>query len=673
MDSSLRQKIERIFGTLAVDKRQALQAGFELMPRFVTEYLLATARGRNANLSIEEVRDRIRRFSVDADRKGEFISRLMRESQAKLIALLDVEPRPERNEHVARIAQLDNHELKIGGLIVEKFPELLYGGLWGTIVLRYDVQGPKPTIHVEEFTPYQLTQPDIDIFRKARSEFDMHEWLDLLVTSAGYNPEAFPTTRLKLLLLSRLIPLVQPNVNLIEMGPRGTGKSYLLRNLSARVFLLAGARATPAMLLYDLNRKRTGIVGTKKVVVFDEISATAFPDKSLVAALKDYMESGNISRAGRPLVADCSFLFTGNIELDADGRTPHRSYAHLFEVLPKELCDTAIADRIHGFIPGWELPKISDDALADGMGLVSDYFGEVLSGLRMDVRFLDHLKQSVQLEKAHIRDQTAIQRVASGLLKMLYPDGKIEDAGQKEALQVAVELRQRVHEQLVKMAPAEYRPKVISFPAMQPHEAADISRGRGLEEQDVEANQRELIGKLTILLVSHRGGGDVGFVECAHVKGSGNQLTGLRGEVLGQSVKASYDALLHLGSSLGMRPEHLRSKKMSVHLVNMAEPKDGPSAGLAFALAMLSAATGRRVIKALAVTGELSIHGNVNAVGGIAEKLSAALHHGRKLVIIPAANATELGRLPDLVAQLDVRPVQTLAQAVEIALTPGEN
>jgi ATP-dependent Lon protease len=456
-------------------------------------------------------------------------------------------------------------------------------------------------------------------------------------------------------------------VNIIEMGPRGTGKSYLLRNLSARVFLLAGARATPAALLYDLNRKQVGIIGTKKVVVFDEVGATVFPDKSLVASLKDYMESGNISRGGRSLMADCSFCFAGNLELGPDGRLPRREYMHYFEVLPRELCDVAIADRVHGFLPGWEMPKISDTVLADGVGLVSDYFGEVLGEMRRDITFHDYVRQHVSLTNATHRDRTAVERIASGLLKMLFPDGNIEPTGRDQAIQVAIELRQRVHDQMVKMAPGEFRTKRISFAGMSAHDAPDMMGKNAIEEQDVEANQRELVGKITILLVSNRGGGDVGFVECAHVDGHGLSVTGLRGTVLEQSVKAAYDALLNLGVEFGLTPELLRSRKMSVHLVNIAEPKDGPSAGVAFALAMLSAATQRPIRTALAVTGELSIHGNVNPVGGIAEKLSAALLHGRKTVIIPASNAMELARLPDLTAQLDVRPVQALAEAVRLA------
>lgn len=668
MDPRLSQKIERIFADRAVNKQHALQAGFGNMPRFVTEYLLAQARLKDGAIGIDKVRERIQKFSVDADRKNSFISRLMLEGQARLIGHLEVEPKPERNEHIARMMQLGDRELRIEDKLLSQFPELLYGGLWGTVILRYDTSPAKPRILVEEFTPYQLTKLNLHEFREARQHFSLDEWIELLLTSAGYRPEAFPTRRHRILALCRLVPLVQPSVNLIEMGPRGTGKSYLLRNVSSRAFLLAGARATPASLLYDLSRRQVGIVGRKKVVVFDEVGATSFPDKSLVAALKEYMVSGNITRGGHSTYADCSFVFAGNLDLDPAGRLPNSKYQHYFECLPTELRDSAIADRIHGYIPGWELPKISDTVLADGVGLVSDYFGEILCQLRQDPAFPEYVSKNLSLNNATIRDKISIERVSTGLLKMLFPDRKFESAGQELAFRVAVELRQRVHEQLTKMAPGEFQPKRLEFAKMLDHEAPDLLERNALHEQDVAANERLLVGKTTILFVSSRGGGDVGFVECAHVEGSGLSITGLRGTVLDQAVRAAYDALLHLGRELGLSPEHLRSRKMSVHLVNVDEPKDGPSAGLAFALAMLSSATKRPIRKAFAVTGELSVHGNVNAVGGIAEKLAAALHHGRTTIAIPAANGAELARLPDLRRQLNIHPVQTLAEAVSLAL-----
>ena len=674
MESDLRERLVSVLGEYVVDKREALQAGFELMPRFVTEFLLAKARAKGNQMSVRDVRERMRRHWVDADRRGEFISRLMRDRAVTLIALLDVEPRPHKNKHIARIAQIDGSEIAVSDDLPKRYPELLYGGLWGSCSLTYDPDtNPKrPEIRVVEFAPYQLTKPNMDLFKEARRRFSTEEWIEVLITSAGYRPAAFPTLRQRFLVLSRLVPLVQPNVNLIELGPRGTGKSYLLRNLSPRVYLVAGARATPAALLYDLQKKAVGIVGRKKVVVFDEIGATTFPDRSLVAALKDFMESGTISRGGRQLVSDCSLLFTGNLDIGADGR-PSRDYLHLFEALPRELSDTAVGDRIHGFIPGWELPKISDDVLADGVGFLSDYFGEVLGGLRREVSFLETVRSSARLENATIRDKHAIERLAAGMLKLLYPDGRIEDDGLHRCLELAIDLRSRVHQQLERMAPGEFRAKRISFPGMGESRAPDLGPQRSLEERDIEANHRDVVGRITILLVGERGGGDVGFVECAHVDGRGQPtVTGLRGPVLDQSVRASYDALLHLGTGLGLSPNRLAARRMSVHLVNMAEGKEGPSAGLAIALAMYSAATGRPIRRGLAVTGELSVHGHVGAIGGVLEKLHAAARHGRSLVLIPSANAAELSRAPELLREMRVEPVATLEAAIKLAFdVPG--
>jgi ATP-dependent Lon protease len=639
------------------------------MPRFVTEFLLAQARAASSALGIDDVRRRLARYTVDGDRKNAFIHELMMKGEAVLIALLDVEPDLTRGQHIGRIAQLDGHTLLVPDSLVEQYKELLYGGLWGSAKLVLDKSADPPRVVVADFTPYQLTRPDMDTFRRARDEFTLDEWTDLLLTSAGYRPEAFPTFRSKLLILTRLTPLTQPNLNLVELGPRGTGKSYLLRNLSSRVYLRAGSRATPASLLYDLNKKRLGIVGTKKVVIFDEISHTSFPDLALVAALKDFMESGNIARGGRSFVADTSLLFAGNIDLDGEGRLPSRHYAHLFEALPKMLCDPAIGERLHGFIPGWEIPKISDDILADGVGLLSDYFGEVLGELRRDQTFLDFLQKNKRLLNASTRDQTAIMRIAAGLLRMLYPNGAIGDEGLNQVLQLATELRQRVHRQLERMAPGEYKPKTIQFEGLAPTTAADLGSEHTLEEQDVHANQTAQVGKITILLVAGKGGGGVGFVECVHNPGGGMPIvTGMHGPELRHSVEAAYQALLHMSDSLGVTHAALRARRMGVHLVNIAEPKEGPSAGLAIALAMLSAATGRRVRRQVAVTGELSVHGNVNAIGGVAEKLSAAARHGRRVVLIPAENAAELSRLTELSEQLEIHPVRTLLEAVKLVL-----
>lgn len=672
MSSELYLRASQIFGSLVVNKKEALLGGLERIPRFVTEFLIASAREKRSDVNIAEVRERIQKFSIDADRKNEFISRLMRDGQATLITLLEVEPVPDRNEHVARIAQLDGHVLAVRDSLIDENRELLYGGMWGSVGLRYDTAGPKPVMVVETFKPYQLARPDIDAFRKGRARFSFDEWVDLMVTSAGYSPAAFPTLRNRLLLLSRLTPLAENNVNLVELGPRNTGKSYLLRNLSARVYLSSGARATPAAFFYDLNKKRLGLIGVKKVVTFDEISATSMPDPSFAAALLDYMESGGISRGGRQMTSDCSLVFTGNIEMASDGKFPRADYPHMFSVFPAELRKSAIVDRIHAFIPGWEFPKVSDRLLSDDVGFLSDYFGEVLTELRRDPSFVDIVHSRLATLKADggevtIRDRKAVERIMTGLTRILFPDGRIDDAGFSAMLDVALELRSRVHRQLTKMSPGEFKERALrngEAPAPRLPEAKEDS----VDELDRQVNSEPTLGMLTMLYVYDTGGGDRGFVQCSHVAGSGLNVTGMRGTVLDQSIRAAYDTLLNLGSALGLPAKQLLSRKMSVHLVNIAENRDGPSAGLAFALAMFSAATGRPVRAGLAVTGELAIHGHVIEVGGIAEKLHSALAHGRRMVIVPEANRGDLTSIPEIGAKMEVRPVRTFAEAVQLAL-----
>jgi ATP-dependent Lon protease len=671
MNPELNIRASQIFGNLVVNKKAALLGGLERIPRFVTEFLIASARSQRSDVDLSEVRERIQKFSIDADRKNEFISRLMREGHATIITLLDVEPLPDKNEHIARIAQLDGHVLAVGDEIIEANKELLYGGMWGSVGLRYDTSGAKPVMVVDSFKPYQLARPDIEAFRKGRARFSFDEWVDLMITSTGYSTEAFPTLRHRLLLLSRLVPLAENNVNFVELGPRNTGKSYLLRNLSARVYLSSGARATPASFFYDLNKRRLGLIGVKKVVAFDEVSATAIPDPSFAAALLDYMESGGISRGGRQMTSDCSLVFTGNIELASDGLRPRQDYPHLFSVFPPELRTSAIVDRVHAFLPGWELPKISDRLLSDGVGFLSDYFGEVLTELRRDPSFVDIVRARLDNLRSDggevtIRDRRAVERIMTGLTRILFPDGKIDDDGFAAALQVALELRSRVHRQLTKMSPGEYKEKLLR--------SGDVAAPRLPEEQektvdelDRKVNDQPVTGMLTMLYVYDGGGGDRGFVQCSHVAGRGLSITGMHGAVLGQSIRAAYDALLNVGPSLGLPAERLRSRKMSVHLVNISENRDGPSAGLAFALAMFSAATDRALRPGLAVTGELALHGNVVAVGGIPEKLHSAFAHGRKIVLVPEANRADLRQIPEIAEKMDVHPVGTFEDALRLA------
>jgi ATP-dependent Lon protease len=279
--------------------------------------------------------------------------------------------------------------------------------------------------------------------------------------SAGYNPEKFPDRRTKLLLISRLLPLVERNINLMELGPRQTGKTFLLRNVSPRSFVISGGKATPANLFVNLSTKQVGILGTRKVVIFDE------------SVMKDYMESGQFSRGSLTFATDAGLVFSGNI--DVEGNQPHSRYNNLLEPLPKELIDSAFHDRMHIYLPGWEIPKITPTSIASGVGFVTDYFGEVLCRMRED-SFADTVRTVPLQPGLTKRDQTAIERTGSGLIKLLYPDGKILDTELKEVVTLACEYRQRVHNQLCKIAPGEFKPKLIAPEGVTGYEAPDLGK-----------------------------------------------------------------------------------------------------------------------------------------------------------------------------------------------------
>jgi ATP-dependent Lon protease len=673
MNDEVQARVQRVFGGLVVNKKAALVSGLEGMPRFVVEFLIASALEQKSDIALEKIRDQIKRYYADSSKKNAIISRVMTEGKGLVIDMLSVEPRPEKNDHVAHLARLDLHGVPVAAGLLDANPQLLHGGMWGSIELGYQPDDKKGTLVVDGFKPYQLPKVDIEPFKRGRSRFSFDEWVDLIVTTCGFNSAGLPTLRHKLLLLTRLVPLAQGNVNIVELGPKNTGKSYFLRNLSSRVYLSSGARVTPASLFYNQNTKRMGVVGVHRAVIFDEVNATNVPDPSLVAALLDYLESGNYAAGGKTFTSDCSVLFTGNIGLSPDGKGPRADYPHLFQVFPAALNTSALVDRIHGFIPGWELPRISDQMLSNDMGFLSDYFGEVVSALRHDSAYQDVVHQYMGKLSAEgapgvevtIRDRKAIEKIATGLTRVLFPDLRVDEEAMRCVIDVAVEMRQRVHAQMTRMDPGNYKKKTLQHegrPAVLLEEKAFV-----LTEMDGRANTEPLTGRITILFAFEgASGGDRGFVECSQMPGTGYSVTGMHGTSMAHSIKTAYEALLSNGGQLGVPSFEVSSKKLAVHLVNIADPRDGPSAGLAFAIAMASAVSGRAIRPGFAVTGELSLHGHVLEVGGVAEKLQAAARYGRTRIIIPFANKADADQVGDL--KLEVHAVRSLAEALSHAL-----
>lgn len=469
--TELDKKAHTLLGDQGVIKVLAQQSSLVGLPRFVSEYLIAKyVKPETWKEDLAKTQAKIKELLPSLDDRELFQAKLLNVGEILFIDTVDVDIDLKKKIALGRLSVL-NDKVRVGNDIVTAHPGLL-GGLWGTAKVKYSPETDKnyPS-ELTSFTPFQVGRPDMATYIAARKQFTSAEWLDLMFQSAGYNPRLFPERRTKLLLLSRLLPLVERNVNLLELGPRQTGKTFLLRNVSPRTFVVSGGKATPANLFVNLSTKQVGILGTRKVVVFDEIAHTTFDDTSMISVLKDYMESGQFSRGSLAFATDCGLVFAGNI--DVEGDQPHPKYKHLFEPLPKELIDSAFNDRMHAYIPGWEIPKISPASIATGVGYVTDYFGEVLVRLREDT-FADRIRD-VQLQPgATKRDQTAIERVGSGLVKLLYPHGEMTPEELKEVVLLACEYRQRVHNNLCKLAPGEFKPKLLLPVGETAHAARDL-------------------------------------------------------------------------------------------------------------------------------------------------------------------------------------------------------
>ncbi len=679
--TELDQKAHEALGERVVIKSLAQQAAFHRLPRYVSEYLIAKyVKPETWKDDLAKIQAKITDLLPDLEHREMLKEKLLGRGEVTLIDNVEARVDLRSGQRWARVPCLGDAKVRVPATVVEQNPGLLLGGLWGTAKIRYapEVSAEAPN-ELAAFTPFQVGPPDIADYRAARAKFTADEWAALLLQSAGYAANAFADRRTRLLLFARMIPLVERNVNLIELGPRQTGKTFLLRNLSPRVFTVSGGRTTPANLFVNLATKQVGILGTRKVVVFDEIAHTSFgEEQETISTLKDYMESGQFSRGSLHFAADASLVFAGN--LDVEGHQPHSRYSHLVEPLPEELIDSAFLDRIHGYIPGWEVPKITPGSLATGAGFVIDYFGEVLVRLRND-SFADRVR-SVPLHAGLTRrDQTAIERLTSGLIKLLYPDGNVTDVELLELVTFACELRQRVHQQLCALAPGEFKPRLIGPASIDAHTPPDL-QPRAVPKTQDRLNTEAVVGAATGLAVlssdGREVGGDVILIQVSAINGSPTvEVTGLHGGALRDSVRAVYNLVRANFREFGISEHRLKSQTVAVHLVKIAEPKDGPSAGLAFAVGIVSALANRPVKPGWAFTGEVALHGEVGPVGGLTHKIAAAARAGRMHVVIPASQANAMNDLPaEVRAAVEIHPVTTAREAIALGLVeehPGRS
>lgn len=458
--TELEEKIRKAFGDVVVDKGLAIRHEVARLPRFISEYLISrySAKYPNRETAFNKLAEVVAEYFPEPRDKDRVFYKLMQQGWVRLIDEFKVSVDLQRNIYRLHIPCLQINNALADEGVVRKYERLL-SGMWGLGELEYRPDISKnmsveiSPIMLTYIEPFQVYNIDVKSYIEGRREFSLNEWIDIIITTIGLNPRVY-SQRQKLLLVARLIPLIEGNVNLMELGPRATGKTYLYRNISHHTRIYSGGTVSPAKLFFDAKSRLMGDIATHDVVVFDEISRIKFanPDE-MAGKLKDFMVDGFFERAAlKRAHSDCSLVFLGNIEKE-DTRV-----GKIREVLPNIMQDPAFLDRIHGLIPGWEMPKImrSEEHLARGIGLAVDYFAEILHSMRRE-SFGDIVNAHVEfIGSFTIRDERAVGKLISGFVKLLFPHKEFSNSELKQVLDLALEMRQYIVDELSDISPAEF-------------------------------------------------------------------------------------------------------------------------------------------------------------------------------------------------------------------------
>lgn len=553
---------------------------------------------------------------------------------------------------------------------VKDYDRLLCGGIWCILQLDYefieeDKKNTQP-IRIRKLTPIQMPHVDMDEVKNGRKAFTKDEWMDVMLRSTGMEPEKF-NERAKWLLMARMIPLVENNFNLCELGPRSTGKSYIYEQISPNSILVAGGQTTVANLFYNMSNNTVGLVGMWDCVAFDEVAGIKFKDKDGVQIMKGYMASGAFSRGKAEIQAKASMVFVGNIDQDVPTLLKTSS---LFDPFPPEMgTDTAFLDRMHCYIPGWEVPKYRPESFTDDYGFITDYLSEFMRELRKD-NYSNIADKYFKLgNNLNQRDTIAVRKMISGFIKLLYPDGEVSKEEVREIVEISLELRRRVKEQLKKIGGMEFFDVNFSYidnDRFEEHYVSVPESGGGklIPEGMSKPGCIYTIGKSkTGMLGCYR-------LETQMMPGSGKFTpTGLgTGKEQKEAVNTAFNYLKANGGAISGSI----STTIKEYLIDYTDLQGigmTPTLALPTLIALCSAALGKPTVSSLAVLGEISIGGTLIKVEGLSSALRVCVDSGAKQVLLPITSAADLGTVPaDLLGAVQPLFYSTAEEAVFRAL-----
>lgn len=666
----IKQKLRQNFDGKIVrkDLTKKIKEGANV-PVYVLEFLLGQYCSSDdpeiIGQGVENVKHILADNFVRPDEAQKILSVLRQRGSYTVIDKITVSLNIRYDMYEAEFSNLGLKNIPISEEYPTKYDRLLCGGIWCIVQLDYEtenefapeiisasgdyIQSKKKRqkdatpINIRKLTPIQMPHIDIEELKQGRKAFTKEEWMDVMLRSIGMEPDTL-TEREKWLLLARMLPLVENNFNLCELGPRSTGKSHLYKEISPNSILVSGGQTTVANLFYNMGRKTVGLVGLWDCVAFDEVAGIHFKDKDGIQIMKDYMASGSFARGKEEKAASASMVFVGNINQSVDVLLKTSS---LFDPFPPEMgTDTAFLDRIHCYIPGWEIPKFRPEHFTDDYGFITDYLAEFLRELRKE-QYGDALDKYFRLgKKLNQRDTIAVRKMVGGFVKLLYPDGEFTKEQLEEILKISLEMRRRVKEQLKKLGGMEFYDVNFSYidnKTFEEHYVSVPEQGGGKLIPEGICNPGQ------VYTVSRGKTGMIGVfrLESQMLPGNGKfDRTGLGSD---RDAKEATNTAFNYLKANGSRISGTISTTTKDYIINYQDLQGiGMTSKLALPtlIALCSIALGKPTVSTLAVLGEISISGTIIKVDELANALQVCLDSGAKRILLPITSAGDLGSVP---------------------------
>ena len=650
-DTELLEKLQNNFAGKIVrkDLTKRIKEGANV-PVYVLEYLLGMYCSSLDEDEIEAGVDTVKKILAEnyvrPDEAQKIIAKLREKGTYTVIDRISVHLNIKQDIYEAEFSNLGIKQVPIAENYIRDYERLLCGSIWCIVQMEYyydEADKFRSPFLIHKLTPIQMPSLDFDEVKTARGRFTDDEWIDVILRSVGMEPVQF-TKREKWLHLARLIPLVENNYNLVELGPRGTGKSHVYKEISPNSILVSGGQTTVANLFYNMGTKQVGLVGMWDCVAFDEVAGIRFKDQDGVQIMKDYMASGSFARGKEEKNAYASMVFVGNINQSVDAIL---KTSHLFEPFPEAMGnDTAFLDRIHCYIPGWEIPKYRPDFFTNDYGFITDYFSEIMRELRK-ISYADAYTHYFKLgNNLNQRDVIAVKKTVSGLVKLIHPDGEFDREDVEEILRFALEMRRRVKEQQKKIGGMEFYDVNFSYIDNDTFSEEYVS----VPEQGGSKLIPEGMSKPGhVYTVGHSKSNMLGVYKLEMQMTAGNGKFERTGLGTDREVKEAVDTAYRylkanarsISGSISMATKDYILDAQDLNGIGMTK-----NLSLASVVAICSIALGKPVVNSAVVLGDFSIGGTVMKVDELANTLQVCLDSGAKKVLLPIASAVDLASVP---------------------------